>query len=283
MAESHLRSRQPIDRAMQSESSELLSELETWYGGANGRYLLDATRETLQPLLETAFGYHILELGVQVGQPLCLGSRINHHIICSEQARAGPGLIARAQELPLESDSVDVVIAHHCLEFAGNPHQALREIQRVLTPQGQVLVIGFNPFSLHGVASRLRARLGHRLWRGHRPVSERRLTDWLHLLGCEVQEVFRLYGVPPLGSGRLRAGLTRCDAWTARHNLPMSGLYILHATKQVAGMTRTRRLQKSRTERLIGLVPKPAPAPTPTPRALSRKTSVEIEKGNSSP
>ena len=262
------------------ESSEILSQLETWYDNTNGRYLLDATRATLQPVLETAFGYHILQLGVQGGQPLCRGSRINHHIICGEQARNGLGLIAHAQELPLESDSVDVVIAHHCLEFADNPHQVLREIQRVLTPQGQLLVIGFNRFSLHGLSGKLRALLKDPLWWAHSPVSERRLTDWLHLLGCEVQEVFRLYAVPPLGSGRLRAGLMRCDTWTSRHNLPFSGLYIVHATKQVAGLTRTRRAHKRRAERLIGLVPKPAPAPTP--RGQSRETSKNIEKGNTS-
>ncbi|MEZ5503101.1 MAG: hypothetical protein R3E50_10770 [Halioglobus sp.] len=34
----------------------------------------------------------------------------------------------------------------------------------------------------------------------------------------------------------------RADAWTARHNLPLGGIYILHATKQVVGLHRPRRL-----------------------------------------
>ncbi|MCB1841792.1 MAG: class I SAM-dependent methyltransferase [Halioglobus sp.] len=265
---------------MHHESSEILSELETWYGGTGGRYLLDTTRTALQPVIETAFGYHILQLGVFGGEPLCHDSPIRHQVICGAALGEGVGLVAHSHELPLDSDSVDMVIAHHCLEFSDNPHQVLREIQRVLTPQGQLLVIGFNRYSLHGAASTVRGMLRNPLWQAYRPLSEHRLTDWLHLLGCEVQEVFRLYGVPPIGRGRLRTALERCDAFSARHNLPFSGLYVVHAIKQVAGLPRPRRLQKRRSELLLDLVPKPAAAPTP--RGQSRDTSDIVEKGNSS-
>jgi len=253
-----------------------LTELESWYGGENGRYLLQATREATREMLETAFGYHILQLGVRGAEPLCDSSRINHRVFCAERPGDGVGLVAHCDELPLESDSVDALIAHHCVEFAHNPHRALREMQRVLTPQGQMVVIGFNPFSLQGANTRLRGLARHSLWRHHRPVSESRLTDWLHLLGCEVEEVTRLYAVPPAGRGRLRDALERVNNWSARHNLPAGGLYILHARKQVAGLHRPR--HGLRRGRLIGLVPKPAPTPAPilpTPQRL-----VHFEKGD---
>jgi len=258
---------------MRADCIDILTELESWYARDAGQYLLDATRSTVQDLLETSFGYHILQLGVSGVRPLCQGSPINHRLYCAGRPGPGVGLVAEPDELPLESDSVDAIIAHHCLEFASNPHQVLREIQRVLTPQGQLLVVGFNPFSLLGCKTRLRGAMRDPLWSQHRPVSEHRLTDWLHLLGCEVLDTFRLYGLPPVGSGRLRRCIARGDAWTARHNLPIGGLYILHATKQVAGLHRPRRPLLYRRSRLIGLVPTPAPSPAPRSPYPKRHTS----------
>jgi SAM-dependent methyltransferase len=263
---------------MQAECIDILAELESWYARDAGQYLLAATRSTVQNLLDTSFGYHILQLGVSGIRPLCQGSPINHRLYCADRAGPGVGLVAEPDELPLESDSIDAIIAHHCLEFASNPHQVLREIQRVLTPQGQLLVIGFNPFSLLGCKTHLRGLARDPLWSRHQPVSERRLTDWLHLLGCEVLDTFRLYGLPPVGSGRLRQCIARGDAWTARHNLPIGGLYILHATKHVAGLNRPRRPLLARRARLIGLVPKPAP--TPAPRSPHSRRHISPEHRN---
>ncbi len=255
---------------------DALAELERWYTRANGQYLLQATRAAMQDLLDTSFGYHILQLGVSGARPLYEGSPINHRVYCAPRQGAGAGVIAEAEELPLESDSVDAVIAHHCLEFAEHPHQVLREIQRVLTPQGQLLVVGFNPFSLLGCNTGLRAVLRDPLWSRHRPVSQHRLSDWLHLLGCEVLETRRLYCLPPVGGGRLRGAVAAGDRWGAQHNLPFGGLYILHATKQVAGVHRQRRPLRARRGHLIPLVPEPAP----TPRAASGARRAPLANGN---
>ncbi|MEZ5573172.1 MAG: class I SAM-dependent methyltransferase [Halioglobus sp.] len=265
---------------MQHGRTDILPLLESWYARENGQYLLESTRTAIQDSLDTAFGYHILQLGLSGGRPLCQGSPINHRIYCAQHSAEGIGLIAEPDEIPLESDSVDAIIAHHCLEFAAYPHQVLREIQRVLRPQGQLLVVGFNPYSLLGCKLALRKAIRDPLWSHYQPVSEHRLTDWLHLLGCEVLDTFRLYGVPPVGSGRLRRAMVYADRWAAQHNLPLAGLYILHATKQVVGLHRPRRILLSRGRRLIGLVPNPTPAPTPTPRSPHEKPDKRRKKGN---
>jgi SAM-dependent methyltransferase len=256
---------------MQAECIDILTELESWFARGNGDYLLGETRRALKDSLSTSFGYHILQLGIRNGRPLCLESPINHRIHCADRSGERIGLIAQPEELPLDSDSIDTVVAHHCLEFALNPHQVLREIQRVLTPHGRLLVVGFNPYSLLGCQTRLRAMMGHSLWSQHQPVSEHRLRDWLHLLGFEVFASSRLYGLPPVGGGRVRQWISHGDAWMAQHNLPVGGVYILHATKQVAGLHRPHRALRRRGT-LIGLVPKPAPTPTPTPSVPSRKS-----------
>lgn len=258
---------------MRSECSDISRELESWYASANGLYLLEQTRSAIAHLLDTTFGYHILQLGVRTPQPLSHGSPIHHRIFSAATAAEGVDLVACPDELPLDCDSVDTVIAHHCLEFAEHPHQALREIQRVLTPQGQLFLVCFNPWSFKGVAGRTSGALRHPMWSGYRPLSQRRLMDWLHLLGCEVQDVKHLYGVPVAGKGRVRAFLESADRFTVRHKLPLGGIFILHATKQVAGVHPRRRLSLARPERLIGLVPKPSAAPSPaTPAPRDRIT-----------
>jgi SAM-dependent methyltransferase len=263
---------------MQAQCSDILSELESWYASNNGQYLLRATRQSVKSMLDTSFGYHILQLGVSGGRPLSLDSPINHRIYSAERYGEGVDLVAHPDELPLDSDSIDTVIVHHCLEFANNPHQVLREIQRVLTPQGHVLIVGFNPYSLLGINSRVRGLLGDSLWRHHQPVGERRLADWLNLLGCEVHETLHLYNLPPVGKGKLREWMRQGDAWASKHNLPLGGIYILHATKQVAGIYQPHRRRMSRSSRLIGLVPKPVP--TPTPSVPTPQRCKPFEKGD---
>lgn len=261
---------------MQTHCNDIYQQLESWYSKENGQYLMGAARAATQDLLDTSFGYHILQLGVTGGHALCQRSPINHQVQCADSAGEGIGLVADPSELPLDSDSVDTIVAHHCLEFADNPHQVLREVQRVLTPQGQLLIIGFNPFSLLGCSTRARGVLRDPLWSKHRPLSERRLRDWLNLLGCEVLDTFRLYALPPIGGGRFRQFITSGDAWAAQHSLMLGGVYIVYATKQVAGAHRPRRSLKARRGRLIGLVPKS----TPVPQTFYPRKKATNVKGN---
>jgi hypothetical protein len=135
----------------------------------------------------------------------------------------------------------------------------------VLTPQGQLLVIGINPYSLLGLNTIVRGLNRGSLWHWHSSVSQGRLTDWLHLLGCEVEHITRVGSVPVVGGQTLRRWLGRADAWGNRHNLGVGGLYVLHAVKHVPALRRPRRQWRLRRERLFGLLPRPAPAPSPTP------------------
>lgn len=245
--------------------NDIFEQLESWYGSERGAYLHQATRAALAEYLDTAFGYHILQLGQLRLPSLIDDSRINHRIFAGPRAGEGVGLVCDADELPLESDSVDVIVAHHCLEFSANPHAVLRELQRVLTPQGQLLLVGFNPLSLHGAGAGLRRLSRHSPWRAQQAVAERRLADWLRLLGCEPTGARFLYALPPFGSGRVRELLVRGDRWLCRHNLPLGGLYIIHAVKQVGAYRRPQLLLRKRSERLVGLVPKPGAAASPAP------------------
>lgn len=269
---------------MPMKSNDLLTELESWYGSDRGRYLLEQLRDALKPHLENAFGYHILQIGPVPGHSLFGDCRINHRVQAADSAEPGVDMVCLSTEIPLESDSVDVIIAHHSLEFVDNPHQVLREIERILTPQGQLLVIGFNPLSLRGATTGVLGLSQRSSWFHHRPVSVRRLTDWLHLLGCELQNSHYLWSLPVLGKGRVRRAMAAVDGWCARHNLPVGGVYVLHAIKTVVAQNRPRSRLRRHGEKLIDLaVPKPVVAPSPAPNTPGRSAGVAARNKNGEP
>ncbi|MEP4147817.1 MAG: methyltransferase domain-containing protein [Halioglobus sp.] len=260
---------------MSAQFNDILTELETWYGTERGQYLLHQIRQALQPQLDNAFGYHILQIGPFPAEPLFGDCRINHRITACHKGGESTGLVCESGEIPLQSDSVDVVIAHHALEFVENPHQVLRELHRILTPQGQLLVLGFNPHSLRGLVTRARGFSKRSPWNHHRPVSVSRLSDWLHLLGFELRESNHLYTVPPAGQGRVRAVTQSLDEWCVNHKLPLGGLYLQSAIKQVAAQNRPLSRLRRHGEKLIDLaVPKPVTAPTPAPNSPTRSPGI---------
>ncbi|MBP6723238.1 MAG: class I SAM-dependent methyltransferase, partial [Halioglobus sp.] len=93
-----------------------MTELESWYAREHGQYLLASTRRAVDSALDTAFGYHLLQTGCSRGHALFTNSPINHRIYAAERPGPQVNLLALADELPLESDSIDTVIAHHTLD-----------------------------------------------------------------------------------------------------------------------------------------------------------------------
>jgi SAM-dependent methyltransferase len=92
---------------------------------------------------------------------------------------------AKAYHLPLQSNSVDMIILPHILEFDAYRFQTMREVERVLKPEGVVVVLSFNPWSIW---VRYQYFWDKRLadsWRGHF-ISSHRVIDWLKLLNFEV-------------------------------------------------------------------------------------------------
>ncbi|MEQ9462985.1 MAG: methyltransferase domain-containing protein [Haliea sp.] len=238
-----------------------MTDLECWYATSVGRAVQRSVAAALEPILETAFGYHLLQVGLTRQQPLFDNSRIRHRAYAAPQPGHAVTVVSEHAELPLESDSIDVAIAHHCLDFTAQPHQVLRELQRVLTPHGQLLLIGFNPWGVLGASHRLRGLCGNPLWQRHQPVGCARLLDWLRLLGCETESARHLCPLPVLGEGRLGGYAAAANGWSERHRLPVGDVYLIHAIKQVGGTARPV-LRARRSARLIGLgVPSAAPTP----------------------
>lgn len=209
-----------------------MSDLAAWLQTPLGGYLLDWERAVLERMLADLFGYN----AVQIGLPdldLLVANRMPFRFVC---AHAGPAVVlANEFELPFASASIDLVLMPHVLEFSTDPHRVLREVERVLVPEGSVVLSGLNPLSLWGLR-RLAARgEGVMPWRGQYR-SAMGIKDWLKLLGFEVLEVASGCHVPPLASERWLDRLRGMDRLGARWWPVLGGAYLVHGVKRVQGM-----------------------------------------------
>lgn len=246
-------------------------ELAAWLQTPPGRYLLAWEQARLDQAVVDLFGFHALQLGLPELDGLA-ANRMPHRWLAQERLSPPAGsppngeplpppqraaLLCDFDALPFAANSLDLLVLPHALELARDPHQTLREVERVLRPEGRVVVVGLNPASLWG----LRQNLG-RLLHGQAQflpqagdfIGHRRLRDWLRLLSFEVETAqFGCYS-PPL---RTEAWLRRWQ-WleqVGRHWWPVLGaVYFMVAVKRVRGT------------RLVGLArqnkrsPKAAPA-----------------------
>lgn len=205
--------------------------LSGWFQSPLGQYLLQREFAFFDAEVVDAFGYHALQLGLPDLDFLRM-NRMSHRATIALDVRAA--VRADFCELPIATSSVDLVLLPHTLEFSQNPHQVLREVQRVLVPEGQVLLSAFNPWSLWGAARWTRRRPKSAPWDGQF-ISLPRIKDWLALLGFE------------LSVGRMGAYVPPCRGETWLHRLrfmefagdrwwPIAGgVYFLRAIKRIPG------------------------------------------------
>lgn len=218
--------------------------MRAWFAHAPGRWFQAEERAQLAEALPNLFGYHLLQLGDLYSRG-CLGStRIPHCVVLDRwlQDCAPAGERVRSairgglEQLPIATDSLDVVFLPHTLEFTEDPHQILREVDRILIPEGHVVVLGFNPWSLWML---WRLALGWHSrppWCGHF-ISQMRLKDWLQLLGFDIVRSQCYFFRPPLAHKGIMKRLRFLDRLGQRWWPFFGAGYVLVARKRVATLT----------------------------------------------
>ena len=205
--------------------------LEAWLASALGRTVADWEKATVDAALADVFGFHALQLGL----PQCELLRARRIPLRQRAGDSGPvDVLCDLMALPFAGQSIDLVVLPHVLEFADDPHQILREVERILMPEGRLLVVGFNPRSLWGLHRRLHADQSFP-WGGSY-LSLSRLRDWLHLLGFEIGDCDLGIYRPPCVQPRWLQRWQFMERLGHRWWSFAGGIYVLQAIKRTHAM-----------------------------------------------
>jgi len=222
------------------------NELTDWLTTPPGRYLLAWEQAQLDRVVTDMFGFHALQLGLPELDAL-RANRMPHRWVSLDEPAEGKiravALLAHGDALPFAERSVDLVVLPHTLELARDPHLTLAEVERVLMPEGRVVILGFNAASLWGLRQRLgrmRQALGVRaplyLPRPGDFIGYWRLRDWLRLLSFEVEGGrFGAYR-PAFASERWLDRFAWMDRVGDRWWPVLGAVYMVVAVKRVRGM-----------------------------------------------
>ena len=220
--------------------------VEDWFSGPLGTRVLREEAALATLALDTVFGFELLQVGAWgPARHLLKGARTQHTTLLAPELSSGVTLCAPLDTLPFRSDSIDAILLPHTLEVVEDPYAVLREAERVLTGEGCLMICGFNPFSGWGARRVFGQYFGRRAFPPdtQRMLSERRLRDWVALLGFDVDSVLGYLGFLPLTGG--------ANEIQPRRSLT-AGAYLLKARKRVSTLTLVRPRRRVRQRVLVG-------------------------------
>lgn len=215
--------------------------LEQWFTSPLGQTVLQWENEKNDSIVSNAFGYHAVQIGMpsvnflrsnRIRTKMILTEEIPDRYVDNDNLQYLKGSV---EEIPLPTDSVDLVILPHTLELHQNPHAILREVDRVLVHDGRLVIMGFNPHSLWGLRNACGLKAVSPIL-NKQQVAVHRVKDWLQLLSFEIDRGhFGLY-IPACQSSQW---IQRWDFMNKAGNRWWSAagaVYIISAKKYTAGM-----------------------------------------------
>ncbi|MGN6669826.1 MAG: class I SAM-dependent methyltransferase [Trinickia sp.] len=279
-------------------SDRTIIDWPAWTASPPGRYVLEWEQAQLDSVVSNVFGYHALQLGLPQLDALRENRMPSRALVldaasgasapftfpprCRSGAALGPSdlpglgdryapgarttLWCDLLDLPFEAQSVDLLVMPHTLEFTRDPHRLLREAARVLMPEGQLVILGFNSLSFWGA----RHAFGKMTGRPFVPASQdliafTRIKDWLKLLGFELERGrFGCYR-PPLAHENWLARFAFMEAAGDRWWPIFGAAYMVTAVKRVRGMRLVGAIKAKKPVLAPGLAPA-ATHKTPNPR-----------------
>jgi SAM-dependent methyltransferase len=224
--------------------SDPIIDLGSWLEQPAGCYIRAWEQALLDQLTADIFGFHALQIGMPQIDALA-ANRMPHKWMSDEvepgksrnAERSSVVLVHDFAELPFDSQSIDLVVLPHVLEFAAEPHQVLREVERILIPEGRIIISGFNRASLWGA----RQKTGRLTGRYFLPkegefISAARMKDWLKLLNMEVNQAdFGCYA-PPCATEKWLSRFSFMEKMGDRWWPYLGAVYMVQAIKRVKGM-----------------------------------------------
>ncbi len=223
-----------------------------WLETPLGEQLLQLETRIVEEAIDGVFGEQCLQLGLWGGANTFLKhSRTQRQWLIDAGGNGGsPSAVGQFHRLPVQDNSIDCVLLPHVLDYSDRPHAILREVDRVLTAHGHVIILGFKTGGLWGV---------RRLVPGaglppdaHHLVPERSLRDWLQLLDMRIEGSLRYFFRWPLPTFRGATSPTweqRGQRWWPE----LAACYMLTAQKRVSTLTPVKPVWSRKPKVVAGL------------------------------
>jgi SAM-dependent methyltransferase len=204
-----------------------------WLTKPLGKSVLNSEKKALSALWSSVFGQRLLLLGNQKQQALLTHHRFR---ITNVLSPTNIEIVYKTlSEMPGEANIIDTVLLPHTLEFTDRPHPLLREVHYLLKPNGNVILIGFNPWSLFGLRQLFSLRRDAP-WCGDF-YSAFRVRDWLTTLDFEIVETKHDYYHTPFNSPKWLKKISPLKMLGKIMPSLFGGIYIIVARKNIVGMT----------------------------------------------
>ncbi|GAA0820105.1 class I SAM-dependent methyltransferase [Colwellia sp. D2M02] len=207
----------------------------SWDDLPNGDIVLSAIEHELAPWWQRFFGYHLLKLGTLSAKITTSNCTIQNQFSITPKDELG-NIIADIDDLPLLEHSIDVCLLSHALEFSLDPHHIIREANRVLIPNGYLVITGFNPMSLAGLNRLTPYRRKQSPWTGHF-FSPLRIKDWLQLMGYEILADQRCLHTNLMGNISANRLTSTWQQFAQQYLKPFGSVYVIVAKKRVLPLT----------------------------------------------
>ena len=192
------------------------------------------------------FGYHLVRLGNLSSQIELAACPIKHQINITSNKQDYTSLVATSDDLPMSENSIDAFLLAHELDFAKDPHQILREVDRTIMSNGYVIITGFNPLSLCGLFKYLPINKNNILHEA-RFFSSARVKDWLQLLGFEIVDVKHLLFNELFLQRKLRAN-SKWNSWCHQYLSLFTTMYVMVARKREIPLSIIKAKRKVKTK-----------------------------------
>lgn len=227
-------------QSQQAQANQKVWEAwQAFWSSKLGQEVMAVETASLRPLLEELRGYHLLMIGSCPAGELLESSSIRHRMEwrpTTALADQPSCLVADPAALPLPDDSMDLVLLQHSLELFARPHALLKEAARVTLAKGELVILGFNPVSLWGLARRLPSFLQPQPLRQLKSadlIGQTKLADWLEFLDMQKESEQQLFHRPPCNRLSVQTRLRTWDLSLDQKNWPLAGIYLLRVTKRI--------------------------------------------------
>jgi SAM-dependent methyltransferase len=174
----------------------------------------------LDRVLKNVRGNDLLQIGRANDECLIENARVLRSFFVDAELHshhAMPFIQANADCLPVQTESIDIILLMHTLDVAKNPKAILQEAHRVLRSNGQLIILGFNQWSV--------SRFLHHQKKGY---SAGKIKQYLRALDCDITMHQTLCFWPP----------SLLLETLGQFFLPYAGsIYLLVAQKNILGMT----------------------------------------------